>query len=121
MHQRKGGGSHPLTLKAIVMNIRQLFQLETCLENLSANIMHTEIEHKAKLKNVFQKSKTFGFNDFEMEDSWIVIFAEDITEQSYIMNEIIMNVPNIRYSALIFMDENVGGDFRIFIRVKEEE
>ena len=103
------------------MNIKQLFKLGKCLEDISANFMHTEIEHKAKLKNVFQKSKTFGFNDFEMEGSWIVIFAEDITEQRYIMNEIIMNVPNIRYSALIFMDENVGGDFRIFIRVKEEE
>ena len=103
------------------MNIKQLFQLETCLENLSANFMHTEIEYKTKLKNVFQKSKTFGFNDLEMEGFWIVIFAEDITEQSYIMNEIIMKVPNIKYSAHMFIDENVGGDYRIFIQVEEEE
>ena len=103
------------------MNIKQLFQLESCLENLSANFMHTEIDYKTKLKNNFMKSKTFGFNDLEMEGSWIVIFAEDITEQSYIMNAIIMKVPNIRYSALMFMDENVGGDYRIFIQVKEEE
>lgn len=103
------------------MNIKQLFQLETCLENLSANFMHTEIKYKAKLKNVFQKSKTFGFNDLEMEGSWIVIFAEDIAEQSFIMNEIIRKVPDIKYSTLMFIDENVGGDYRIFIRVKEEE
>ena len=103
------------------MNIRQLFQLETCLENLSANFMHTEIECKTKLKNLFIKSETFGFNDFEMEGSWIVIFAENITEQNYIMNEIIRKVPNIRYSALMFMDKAVGGWYRIFIRVKEEE
>ena len=83
--------------------------------------MHTEIDYKTKLKNNFMKSKTFGFNDLEMEGSWIVIFAEDITEQSYIMNEIIMKVPNIKYSALMFLDENVGGDYRIFIQVKEEE
>ena len=121
LHQRKGGGSHPLTLKAIVMNIRQLFQLETCLENLSANFMHTEIDYKTKLKNNFMKSKTFGFNDLEMEGSWIVIFAEDITEQSYIMNEIIMKVPDIKYSAFMFMDESEIGVYRIFIQVKEEE
>ena len=83
--------------------------------------MHTEIECKTKLKNLFHKSKTFGFNDFEIEGSWIVIFAEDITEQSYIMNEIIRKVPNIKSSALMFMDESVGGWYRIFIRVKEEE
>ena len=45
------------------MNIKQLFQLESCLENLSANFMHTEIDYKTKLKNNFMKSKTFGFND----------------------------------------------------------
>ena len=46
---------------------------------------------------------------------------EDMVEQNFIMNEIIKNVPNIKYSALIFMDENVGGDYRIFIRIREEE
>ena len=102
------------------MNIRQLFQLEKCLEDVSANFMHTEIEFKTKLKNQFQKSKTFGFNDLDMKGSWIVIFAEDIAEQSFIMNEIIRKVPDIKYSALIFMDENVGGDYRIFIRIEEE-
>lgn len=101
------------------MTIRQLFQLESCLENLSANFMHTEIEYKAKLKKLFQKSKTFGFNDLVMKGSWIVIFAEDIAEQSFIMNEIIRKVPDIKYSALMFIDENVGGDYRIFIRVIE--
>ena len=103
------------------MNIKQLFQLESCLENLSANFMHTEIDYKTKLKNNFMKSKTFGFNDLEMEGSWIVIFAEDITEQSYIMNEIIMKVPDIIYSAFMFMDESEIGVYRIFIQVKEEE
>lgn len=107
--------------KAIVMTIKQLFQLEKCLEDISANFMHTKIEYKTKLKNEFQKSKTFGFNDLEMEGSWIVIFAKDITEQSYIMNEIIMKVPNIKYSALMFIDESEIGVYRIFIRVKEEE
>ena len=56
-----------------------------------------------------------------MEGSWIVIFAEDITEQSYIMNEIIMKVPDIKYSAFMFMDESEIGVYRIFIQVKEEE
>ena len=103
------------------MNVKQLFQLEQCLENLSANFIHTEIEYKAKLKNEFQKSTTFGFNDLDMMGSWIVIFAEDIAEQSFIMNEIIRNVPFIKYSAHMFMDKNVSGDYRIFIHVDEEE
>lgn len=103
------------------MNVKQLFQLECCLENLSVNFIHTEIEYKDKLKNQFQGSTTFGFNDLEMEGSWIVIFAEDIAEQSFIMNDIIRNVPNIKYSALMFMDKNVGGDYRIFIHVDEKE
>ena len=103
------------------MTIKQLFQLEKCLEDISANFMHTEIEYKTKLKNEFQKSKTFGFNDLEMEGSWIVIYAKDIVEQSYIINEIIMKVPNIKYSAFMFMDESEIGVYRIFIQVKEEE
>lgn len=117
----KGNEGLTTPLKAIVMTIKQLFKLEKCLEDISANYMHTEIEYKTKLKNEFQKSKTFGFNDLEMEGSWIVIFAKDIVEQNFIMNEIIKNVPNIKYSALIFMDENVGGDYRIFIRIQEKE
>ena len=103
------------------MNIKQLFQLEKCLEDISANFMHTEIEYKTKLKNEFQKSKTFVYNYLEMEGSWIVIFAKDITEQSYIINEIIMKVPNIKYSAFMFIDESEIGVYRIFIQVKEEE
>lgn len=103
------------------MTIKQLFQLEKCLEDISANFMHTEIEYKTKLKNEFQKSKTFGFDELEMEGSWIVIFAKDITEQSYIINEIIMKVPNIKYSAFMFLDESEIGVYRIFIQVKEEE
>lgn len=102
-----------------MMNVRQLFQLESCLENLSANFMHTKIEYKAKLKNLFMKSTTFGLNDLEMKGSWIVIFAEDLAEQSFIMNTIILHVPNIKYSALMFIDKNVEGDYRIFIRVEE--
>ena len=103
------------------MTIKQLFQLEKCLEDISANFMHTEIEYKTKLKNEFQKSKTFVYNYLEMEGSWIVIFAKDITEQSYIINEIIMKVPNIKYSAFMFIDESEIGVYRIFIQVKEEE
>lgn len=103
------------------MTIKQLFQLEKCLEDISADFMHTEIEYKTKLKNEFQKSKTFVYNYLEMEGSWIVIFAKDITEQSYIINEIIMKVPNIKYSAFMFIDESEIGVYRIFIQVKEEE
>ena len=103
------------------MTIKQLFQLEKCLEDISANFMHTEIEYKTKLKNVFLKSKTFVYNYLEMEGSWIVIFAKDITEQSYIINEIIMKVPDIKYSAFMFIDESEIGVYRIFIQVKEEE
>lgn len=103
------------------MTIKQLFQLEKCLEDISADFMHTEIEYKTKLKNEFQKSKTFVYNYLEIEGSWIVIFAKDITEQSYIINEIIMKVPNIKYSAFMFIDESEIGVYRIFIQVKEEE
>ncbi len=103
------------------MTIKQLFQLEKCLEDISADFMHTEIEYKTKLKNEFQKSKTFVYNYLEMEGSWIVIFAKDITEQSYIINEIIMKVPDIKYSAFMFIDESEIGVYRIFIQVKEEE
>lgn len=37
------------------------------------------------------------------------------------MNEIIMKVPDIKYSAFMFMDESEIGVYRIFIQVKEEE
>ena len=65
------------------MNIKQLFQLESCLENLSANFMHTEIDYKTKLKNNFMKSKTFGFNDL---DSFKIILTSllEITDKELI-------------------------------------
>ena len=103
------------------MTLKQLFQLESCLSGYSANYYHVEIEHKTKLGIAFEKSKTFGLNDLKIEGSWIVIFAEDKVEQNYLMTSILHNVPGIKYSALMIIDENTGGDFRILINVKEEE
>lgn len=103
------------------MTLKQLFQLESCLSGYSANYYHVEIEHKTKLGIAFEKSKTFGLNDLKIEGSWIVVFAEDKVEQNYLMTSILHNVPGIKYSALMIIDENTGGDFRILINVKEEE
>ena len=119
MQQRKGGGSHPLTLNAIVMNLMQLFKLEACLNGYSANFYHTEIEYETRFSVVFQESKTVGLNELQLKGSFIVIFAEDKVEQNYIMDSILHSVPDIKYAALIITDENIGGDYRIIIKVEE--
>ena len=103
------------------MTLKQLFELEACLNGYSANYYHVTFEHKTKLGKAFDKSKTFGFNDLDIQGDYIVVFAEDIIEQTYLMNSIYQNVSMIKYYALIIMDETIGGDYRIIIQVKEEE
>ena len=101
--------------------MQQLFKLESCLSGYSANYYHVDIERETKFKNIFDESKTFGLNDLMMQGSYIVVFAEDKVEQNYIMNSILHSVPLIKYSAVIILDENLGGDYRIIIGVREEE
>lgn len=103
------------------MNLMQLFKLETCLNGYSANFYHTEIEYKTEFGVVFGKSKTVGLNELQIKGSFIVIFAEDKVEQDYLINSILRNVPDIKYSALIITDESIGGDYRIIIKVEESE
>ena len=103
------------------MTLQQLFKLESSLSGYSANYYHVDIERETKFKNIFDESKTFGLNDLMMQGSYIVVFAEDKVEQNYIMNSILHSVPLIKYSAVIILDENLGGDYRIIIGVREEE
>lgn len=103
------------------MTGKQLFKLEACLTGYSANYYHVEIERETKFKNIFGESKSSGLNDLMMQGSYIVILAEDKVEQNYLMDSILHNVPLIKYSAVIILDETIGGDSRIIISVQEEE
>lgn len=103
------------------MNVQQLFKLGACLSGYGANFYHVETENSTRFNAIFDESKTRGLNDLRMEGSFIVVLAEDKVEQNYIMDSILHNVPGIKYSALMIKDESTGGDYRIIIKVAEDE
>lgn len=103
------------------MNVQQLFKLVACLSGYEADFYQLEIENRTRFSVLFSESTTRGLNDLQMEGSFIVVLAEDKVEQNYIMNSILHNVPGIKYSALMITDESIAGDYRIIIKVAEDE